>query len=65
MLPIEIKLGATVDQYAVAGLRQCMKDLSLKRGWVISTTRERRMLFRGIEVVPWNDVARGTVDFGL
>jgi hypothetical protein len=27
ILPIEIKLGAAVDHYAIAGLRQCMKDL--------------------------------------
>lgn len=65
VLPIEIKLGAAVDQYAVAGLRQCMKDLSLKRGWVVCTAREPRLLGRGIEVVPWDDVARGAVDFGF
>ena len=37
MLPIEIKLGAAVNHYAVAGLRQCMKDLGLRRGWVDDT----------------------------
>ncbi|MBI3402641.1 MAG: ATP-binding protein [Acidobacteria bacterium] len=65
ILPIEIKLGAAVDQYAVAGLRQCMKDLSLKRGWVVCTAGERRTIGRGIEVVPWDTVQRGAVDFGF
>ena len=62
ILPVEIKLGAAVDQYAVAGLRQCMKDLSLKRGWVICTATERRIIGKGIEIVPWRDVASGNVD---
>jgi hypothetical protein len=65
MLPIEIKLGATVDQYSLAGLRQCMKDLSLKRGWVVCGAHERRMLGSGIEVVPWQDVAVGRVDMDI
>jgi predicted AAA+ superfamily ATPase len=62
ILPIEIKLGAAVDHYAVAGLRQCMKDLGLRRGWVVSTTRERRRLSPGIEISPWAEVASGQVD---
>jgi predicted AAA+ superfamily ATPase len=62
ILPIEIKLGAAVNQYAVAGLRQCMKDLSLKRGWVICTATERRMIGNGIEVIPWREIASGNVD---
>jgi uncharacterized protein len=63
ILPIEIKLGAAVDQYAVAGLRQCMKDLRLSRGWVITTARERQRLSAGIEVIPWADVASGQIEF--
>jgi len=62
ILPIEIKLGAAVDHYAVAGLRQCMKDLGLRRGWVASTARERRRLSPGIEIIPWADVASGQVE---
>ncbi len=62
VLPIEIKLGAAVDRYAVAGLRQCMKDLNLRRGWVISSGRERRLLSPGIEIIPWAEIAAGQVD---
>jgi uncharacterized protein len=63
ILPIEIKLGATVDMYAIAGLRQCMKDLDLRRGWVVCTAPERRRLSPEIELIPWNDVASGQIDF--
>ena len=62
ILPIEIKTGAAVDRYAVAGLRQCMKDLGLRRGWVISTARERRRLSPDIEIIPWAEVASGQVE---
>lgn len=65
MLPIKIKLGTTVDQYSLAGLRQCMKDLSLKRGWVVCGAQERRTLGSGIEVVPWRDVAAGRAELAL
>jgi predicted AAA+ superfamily ATPase len=61
ILPIEIKLGAAVDKYAIAGLRQCMKDLGLRRGWVVATATERRRMTAGIEIVPWADVAAGAV----
>jgi hypothetical protein len=62
ILPIEIKLGAAVDSYAIAGLRQCMKDLGLNRGWVITTARERQSLSAGIEIIPWADVASGQIE---
>jgi predicted AAA+ superfamily ATPase len=59
ILPFEIKLGAAVDHHGVAGLRQCLKDLGLPHGWVISTTRERRRLSPSIEVIPWNEIVAG------
>jgi hypothetical protein len=62
ILPVEIKLGAAIDRYAVAGLRQCMKDLGLSRGWVITTARERQRLSAGIELITWNDLASGRVE---
>jgi len=62
ILPVEIKLGVSVDRYAVTGLRQCMKDLGLRRGWVVSTGRERRRLSPGIEIIPWAEVASGQVE---
>lgn len=62
ILPVEIKLGATVDHYAVAGLRQCMKDLGLRRGWIVTTAADKRRLSAGIEIIPWSDVASGQVE---
>jgi uncharacterized protein len=62
ILPVEIKLGAAVDRYAVAGLRQCMKDLGLSRGWVITTTKGRQRLSAGIEIIPWEDVASDRIE---
>jgi hypothetical protein len=59
ILPVEIKVGSAVDRYAVAGLRQCMKDLGLRRGLVVSTARERRRLSPDVEIVPWADIASG------
>ena len=65
LLPIEVKLSASVDRYAVVGLRQCMKDLGLKRGWVICNAAEQRTMGGGIEIIPWADAASGRVDLGL
>ena len=62
ILPVEIKLGGTLDHYALAGLRQCMKDLGLRRGWVVTSAREARRLAPGIELVPWERVVAGSMD---
>jgi len=62
ILPVEIKLGVAVDHYAMAGLRQCMKDLGLSRGWLITTARERQRLSADIEIIPWADVASGQIE---
>ena len=62
VLPIEIKLGAAVDHRSVAGLRSCMQDLGLRRGWVVSSGRERRRSSPQVEIVPWSEVASGRVE---
>jgi hypothetical protein len=62
--PVEIKLGAAVDARSLAGLRQCMSDLGLKRGFVVTTGEERRSIGSAIEVLPWQAIARGEVDIG-
>ena len=64
ILPVEIKLGTVVGPREVAGLRQCMKDLNLKRGIVVSRTPERRRLSPSIDIVPWAEVASGRFDLG-
>ena len=62
VLPIEIKLGASVDPRSLAGLRQCMKDLGLRRGWCVTSAREGRALAPGIDLVPWERIALGQVE---
>jgi predicted AAA+ superfamily ATPase len=65
MVPVEIKLGAAVDSRALTGLRQCMSDLGLRRGFVVSTGDERRMVGESIEILPWDSIAEGNVDLPL
>jgi predicted AAA+ superfamily ATPase len=65
VVPIEIKLGGTVDRHQVAGLRQCMADLGLSKGYVVANTREAAAIGADIEIVPWADVVHRRVDFGL
>lgn len=60
-LPIEIKLGASLNRHDLAGLRQCMKDLSLGRGWVVTGGEERRAAGHGIEIVPWASIVEGKI----
>lgn len=62
LIPIEIKLGAAVDHRSVAGLRQCMADLGLKRGFVITSGTERRTIAPGVEMLPWHSVAEGDIE---
>lgn len=62
--PLEVRLGASLDPRSLAGLRQCMADLSLKRGFVITTGVERRSVGKAIEILPWHALALGEVDIG-
>lgn len=65
LVPIEIKLGAAVDRHGVAGLRQCMSDLGLRKGFVVANTPEPHSIGEQIRVVPWTDVVARKFDFGL
>lgn len=62
ILPIEIKLGSSVGRHGLAGLRQCMSDLGLRRGWVVTSGREARRLAPGIELVPWEHLVAGQAE---
>lgn len=64
-LPIEIKLGSHIDLRALAGLKSCMHDLHLKRGWVVTGGGERIKLSREIELIPWTEIISGSVDLEL
>jgi predicted AAA+ superfamily ATPase len=65
VVPIEIKLGVSVGPRDLAGLRQCMADLGLRRGFVVYGGDEARTLGNGIELLPWRAVASGEVELPL
>jgi predicted AAA+ superfamily ATPase len=62
IIPIEVKMSAAVDVRDLAGLRQCMADLGLNRGHVVTTASERRNIGKSIAILPWQEIARGEVD---
>ncbi len=39
-----------------------MKDLGLKRGWVVTTSDEPRALAPEIDLVPWKQIAAGDIN---
>jgi predicted AAA+ superfamily ATPase len=63
VFPIEIKLGGAIGLREVTGLRNCMEDLRLRRGYVVSSGSERRSIGQTIEIIPWSDVASGKFEF--
>jgi len=65
IVPVEVKPGASVSRHALAGLRRCMSDLGLKRGFVVYSGEERRAADPAIELLPWAEIARGKIDLPL
>lgn len=65
IVPIEIKLASTLDSHALRGLRQCMADLGVARGWVVTALGERTRPGKDVELVPFADVVARRCDFGL
>jgi hypothetical protein len=50
ILPVDIKCAAALDPRSLAGLRQRMQDLSLTRGFVVTTSSERRGIGKRIDM---------------
>ncbi|MFI5402119.1 MAG: ATP-binding protein [Planctomycetota bacterium] len=65
IVPVEIKLGAAVEPRSIIGLKHCMADLGLKRGFVVYGGEERRAATRSIELIPWAEIAGGRLDLPL
>jgi len=59
--PVEIKLGIDVRQYDTVGLRHCMEDLKLNRGFIITRGEAIRLLGRDIYALPWEQIASGQI----
>ena len=50
--PVEIKLGIEVRHYDVVGLRRCMEDLGIERGFVVCRREDNKALGRGPSTAP-------------
>jgi predicted AAA+ superfamily ATPase len=59
--PIEIKHGVSVGRYDTAGLRHCMADLGIAKGYILTRGDEVRRLGNGIAVLPWGEIVKGAV----
>ena len=42
-----------------------MADLGCQKGWIVTGAGERRRAGPDLEIVPWDQVAAGEIDFGL
>ena len=51
-MPFEIKLHSAPTQDDVPGLRRCLRDLELPRGYVLYPGRERYSLGGGVMALP-------------
>lgn len=56
LLPFEIKLHSAPDSEAARGLRLCMADLGLSRGYVVYPGRQRYSLGGGVWALPVGDL---------
>lgn len=55
---LEIKYGRTLDRRAHAGLRNCMKDLDIRRGILLYGGTEHLKLGHATEALPWDLLRR-------
>ncbi len=62
IIPIEIKLGSAFSRGDLAGMRSCLADLGLRRGFIVTGSGERRSASPEIEIVPFADVVAGRID---
>lgn len=59
--PVEIKHGVSVGQYDTVGLRHCMADLGIAKGYIVSRGDEVRRLGNGITALPWVEIVKGAI----
>jgi hypothetical protein len=58
-LIIEIKSGSSLSSKGLLGIRQCMKDLRLRTGYVIYRGERELRLAPGLTAIPWSRIEKG------
>lgn len=58
-IAIEIKAGSSLASKGLLGIRQCMKDLGLRSGFVIYKGERAFRLAPGLRAIPWADLEKG------
>ena len=64
IVPIEIKLSAVIDGRSLRSLRECMSDLGVARGFVVTGGGKRERL-GAVEIIPFAEILSGAFDFGF
>ncbi len=59
--PIEIKHGTSVGPHDTLGLRHCMADLGIEKGYIVTRGDEVRRLGNGITCLPWEEIVKGAI----
>lgn len=58
-LPFEVKAGASLSAKSLLGVRQCMRDLGLGKGFVIYRGDRALRLAPGLSAIPWKQIEKG------
>jgi len=58
-LAIEIKSGVSLPAKSLLGIRQCMKDLGLRSGFVIYRGDRTLRVAPGLSAIPWAQLEKG------
>jgi uncharacterized protein len=56
LIPFEIKLHSAPTTESAAGLRQCMSDLELPRGYIVHAGHQRYSLGHGVSALPADEL---------
>lgn len=58
-LAVEIKASSSLSAKGLVGVRQCMKDLGLRQGFVVYRGDRAMRVAAGLTAVPWAQLANG------
>ncbi|TPW22054.1 MAG: ATPase AAA [Elusimicrobia bacterium] len=58
-IPVEIKASSSLSAKGLLGIRQCMKDLGLRRGFVVYRGDRVMQVAPGLTAVPWVRLENG------